>query len=112
MREDLQRVSTTLGALTQQVHHLRMGHETLARGHERVVMSMTLVHRDVSKAFDDLTANFEALSTTISGGVGASEASDVSSMIAVVRQLAHCRLIERTGGATISGDVCFSTSRS
>eukprot|EP00170_Pyropia_yezoensis_P000669 contig_3139_g670 len=112
LREDLQRVNTALGELTQEVRHLRMGHETLARGHERVVMTMTVVRGDISKAFDDLTASFESLSTKVGRGVGATEASDASSKVAVIKQLARSRLIERTGSATTSKDVCISTSRS
>lgn len=112
LREDLQRVNTALGELTQEVRHLRMGHETLARGHERVVMTMTVVRGDISKAFDDLTASFESLSTKVCRGVGATEANDASSKVAVIKQLARSRLIERTGSATTSKDVCISTSRS
>lgn len=112
LREDLQRFNTALGELTQEVRHLRMGHETLARGHERVVMTMTVVRGDISKAFDDLTVSFESLSTKVGRGVGATEASDASSKVAVIKQLARSRLTERTGSATTSKDVCISTSRS
>ncbi|KAK1866042.1 hypothetical protein I4F81_008562 [Pyropia yezoensis] len=110
MREELQRVTTTLNELVREVHHLCMGHETLARGHERVVMSMTMMRGDCTKAFECITANLKDL--RISMNVGSTNMDDVYTKISEIKRRTRAKLVERTGLATVRGNVCHSTTRS
>lgn len=112
LREELQRVNTTLGGLVEEVHHLRMGHETLARGHERVIMSLTLMRGDWSKTFESMGTSFEDLRTRVSGGIVTSEADDVYTKINEIERRSRSALVEPTGGSTVTRDVCLSTTRS
>lgn len=67
MREELQRVTTSLNELQREVHHLRMGYETPARGHEHVIMSMTMARGDCTKAFEGITASLQDLRICMRG---------------------------------------------
>lgn len=58
LRSELVRVSTKLGELVHVVSCLRMGHETLARGHERVLMSMMVMRGDFTRVLDKLEPSF------------------------------------------------------
>lgn len=112
LREELQRVNTTLGGLVEEVPHLRMGHETLARGHERVIMSLTLMRGDFSKAFECMSTSLEDLRTPVSGGNATSEVDDVYTKINEIKRRSRSALVERTCGATVTRDVCLSRTRS
>lgn len=100
LREGLQSVKTTLGGLLEGVHHLRRGHEKLARRHELVLILLTLMRADLTQAFGSMSISFEAVRTRVSGGIVTSEADDVHAQIYDIKRRSRRALVERTAGAT------------
>eukprot|EP00170_Pyropia_yezoensis_P001626 contig_7047_g1630 len=89
-----------------------MGHETLAHGHEGVVMAMTVVRGDMSKAFEDLRVKFEDVRTVVSGGLLSSDKDDAFIKINEIKRPSRARLVERVGPTSVSRVVSLSTALS
>lgn len=112
LREDIAGVKTTLGELVQAVDHLRLGHQTLARGHERVLTTMAVTRVDFTKAVDVVYSKLDGVHSAVTGGRVAPVAGDAMTKIIEVKRRARAHLEQRTGQATVTSDVCLSTARS
>lgn len=112
LREEFERITHMLGELVAAVNQLRLGHETLARGHERVVATMAVMRIDYTKGLDVVTASLDNLRTTVSGCTVLSKADDLLSKLNDMKRRASALQVERTGKATTRGNVCLSTARS
>lgn len=111
LRAQLDGVTRALEELTEAVNQLRLGHEALARGHERVILSMALMRSDNVKAFEILESKMDLLRASPGGGTATPSALSIIEKIMEIKCLVRGHQVERTGKTTRSGDVCLSAAR-
>lgn len=60
LRAQLDVVTRALEKLTEVVNQLRLGYESLARGNERIIMSLSVMRVDYTKMFEALDSKMDS----------------------------------------------------